>query len=199
MRYADYDGPAGEVSASTGPGVVRHRTIDRLRWAVREQQFWVLERRGHGRSWTLARFDDRTGVIGPAQFASGPIGDDASAAMDWARTLVDVDNWVHLVDDRSAYIDELQRLISDIAWRPRLPGRSLVLRIENDPHTPKLVLVVIRQRWAATGRLSAPLSIMELPMFQGDVAAALDWASRRYGVDRSGWRQVGAGEYHHDG
>jgi hypothetical protein len=119
-------------------------------------------------------------------------------AMDWAQTLVDVENWVALVDDRSAFVDEIHQAISDIAWRPRLPGRSLVLRIEDDPHTPNLVLVVIRQRWAATDRLSAPLHIREPAAF-GDVTTALGWASERYGVDRPGWRPVGPGEYHHDG
>jgi hypothetical protein len=64
MRYADYDGPAGQVPASTGPGVVRHRTVDRLRKAVREQWFWVLQREADGRSWTLRGFDDSTGVVG---------------------------------------------------------------------------------------------------------------------------------------
>jgi hypothetical protein len=206
MRYADYDTSVG----STGPvasgdaspahrrsgSLTARRTLDRLADAVREQLFWVLQREPDATSWTLRQFNDIIGTLGEPEHASGPIGADPGEAMAWAQGLVDVESWVGFTDDGNAFVDELHKVIADITWRPRT-SRALVVRIEDDRHTPGLRLVVVREQWTATGRLSMPLATFELAMFN-DVADVLDWASERFGVDRGEWTTVAEDrEYQH--
>jgi hypothetical protein len=142
------------------------------------------------------KLDDTTGVLGEPEHTSGRIGADPNTAMDWAATIVPVESWVAFTDARTAFIDELHDLVRDIARRPRT-GRTVVLAVEDDPHTPGRQLVVVRERWTATGRLSAPLHTRERAAFADD-ADMLTWASDRFGLDRQGWTTVTEGaEYHH--
>ena len=183
MRYAEHI--PGSGAAPTGATRTGRRTLDRLAEAVREQEYWVLHREADGMSWALRELDDTTGALAAAQHVSGPIGGDPGAAMDWAAGLVDVEGWVAFNDDRTAFVDELHHVIRDVARRPRT-GRSLVLRVEDDPYTPGLRLVVAREQWTAIGRLSAPLHTRERAAFADD-ADMLTWASDRFGVDPRGW------------
>jgi hypothetical protein len=194
MRYAEYVAGTEIPAPGRGARIVR-RTVERLADAVREQRFWVLSRQPHT-SWTLRELDDTTGVLGPAVYTSPELGADPAAAMDWAADLVDVDGWTDFTDDGAAYIDELHRVITDLTWRDH-PGRSLVLRVEDDPHTPGLQLVVARQQWSS-GRISTPLHTCERSVFP-DTQTLLDWASERFGVDRAGWVSSADGREHHHG
>jgi hypothetical protein len=203
MRYAEY--VAGtEIPAPGGGARTARRTVERLADAVHEQRFWVLSRHPESSetsntsatSWTLHELDDTTGVLGPAVYTSPELGADPAVAMDWAADLVEVDGWTDFTDDGAAYIDELHRIITDLTWRDH-PGRSLMLRLEDDPHTPGLQLVVARQQWSS-GRISTPLHTCERSVFP-DTQTLLDWASERFGVDRAGWVSSAGGRDHHHG
>jgi hypothetical protein len=195
MRYAEYVPGSGTVEPG-GTTAAGFRTLDRLAEAAREQRFWVLHLEADAASWTLRELDDTTGALGEPEHTSGRIGTDPNAAMDWAATIVPVESWVAFTDARTAFIDELHDLVRDIARRPRT-GRIVVLAVENDPHTPGRKLVVVRERWTATGRLSTPIHIRERAAFADD-ADMLTWASERFGLDRQGWVTVTDGaEYHH--
>jgi hypothetical protein len=195
MRYAEHV-PGSSTLEPGGSQVAGFRTLDRLAEAVREQRFWVLHLEADAASWTLRELDDTTGVLGEPEHTSGRIGADPNTAMDWAATIVPVESWVAFTDARSAFIDELHDLVRGIARRPRT-GRTVVLAIQDDPHTPSRQLVVVRERWTATGRLSTPLHTRERAAFADD-ADMLTWASDRFGLDRQGWTTVTEGtEYHH--
>ncbi|GEM_PF-3665808 len=190
MRYAEY-GPVSGTPPSMGTALTTRRTLDRLIEAVREQRYWVLRRKADTVSWTLRELDDTSGALDAPRYESGPIGADPTPAMDWASGLVEVESWIAFTDERTAFIDELHWIVTDIARRPRA-GRTLVVRIEDDPHGSSLRLVVVRKRWTATDRLSAPLHIREFSAF-GDTVSVLDWASARFGADRAKWVTVAEG------
>jgi hypothetical protein len=200
-RYAEYDpsaNPTGPI-VTVPPTMRKRRTIDKVRDAVSEQRFRVLQREPDG-SWTLRWLDNATGVIGEPEHTSepfadgpggGPYGAAHDAAVDWALGIVDVENWQPLVDDdTTVFVDSLHGVSADIAWRPRT-GRALVLRVEDDPHTPGLRLVTVRERWTESGPLSTPLAAYELAMFR-DVGHALDLMSERFGVR---WQPLADGSY----
>jgi hypothetical protein len=108
-RYAEYDpsaNPTGPI-VTVPPTMRKRRTIDKVRDAVSEQRFRVLQREPDG-SWTLRWLDNATGVIGEPEHTSepfadgpdsGPYGAAHDAAVDWALGIVDVENWQPLVDD----------------------------------------------------------------------------------------------------
>jgi hypothetical protein len=195
MRYAEH--ATGSDTVEPGSTTVAgFRTLDRLAEAVREQRFWVLHLEADAASWTLRELDDTNGALGEPEHTSGRIGTDPNAAMDWAATIVPVESWVAFTDARTAFIDELHDLVRSIARRPR-SGRTVVLAVEDDPYEPSRKLVVVRERWTATGRLSTPLHTLERAAFADDTDM-LAWASDRFGLDRRGWVTVTDGaEYRH--
>jgi hypothetical protein len=95
--------------------------------------------------------------------------------------------WMQSIEPsaKGAWIEASYKLVREIGRSPRR-GRSLVLRIEPDQHTPGLTLVVVRERWDSTGLESSPLTTWERTAF-GDTSHVLDWASERFGVDPAGW------------
>jgi hypothetical protein len=195
MRYAEHV-PGSSTLEPSGTTAAGFRTLDRLAEAVREQRFWVLHLEADAAAWTLRELDDTSGVLGEPEHTSGRIGADLNTAMDWAATIVPVESWVAFTDARTVFIDELHDLVRAIARRPRT-GRTVVLAVEDDPHTPGRQLVVVRERWTTTGRLSTPLHTRERAAFADD-ADMLAWASDRFGLHRQGWVTVTEGaEYHH--
>jgi len=178
--------PAGAVFVT--------RPVDRVQEAARTDRYWVVHPEPDGR-WTLRQLDDTTGLLSePHHTSPGPLTD--GDATEWAYQTVGVDGWYTMTTYPGASIDEAYRLVRDIGRRPRR-GRSLVLRVEPADFDPDLILVVIRERWTATGRDSEPLYACERAGL-GDDSEMLRLFAADYGVDPAGWVTIIPGvEYQH--
>jgi hypothetical protein len=117
-------------------------------------------------------------------------------ATSWAGDLVGVESWITLPTHPGAWIDEIYRVVRDVARRGR-PGRSISVRIEPDPHTAGLQLVVVRERSDSSGLESDPLHVRELAAFSG-TADVSRRASARFDLTGDGWITVDEDrEYRH--
>jgi hypothetical protein len=194
MRYAESHGspPPAPAASDAQP---HRRATDRIREAARTGQYWVLHPEDDG-TWSLRHFDDATGLLGPALHVSGPLGSDPNAALDWAGRLTGITGWQGGGSAPGSYIEEAHALVRELAYIPR-PGRHIVARIESDPSLPGVELLVIRERWPASGQESDPLYFCEASGFD-DRADMLQQVSAWFGLNPTGWTTVVDGaEYHH--
>jgi hypothetical protein len=199
MRYAEYRSASRDNPAGTGAAIATRpetRPIDLLREAARTDRYWVLRPEGDG-TWTLRQLDGKTGLLGEAAHISGPIGDDPTAAADWARDLVEITAWHSMRQPcPGAFVDEVYTVVRELAYQAR-PGRSIVLRIETDPQFPGVTLFAVRERWADTDLESDPLGAWEYSGF-ADEEDLLRQVSGWFNLDPDGWTTVTPGvEWRH--
>jgi hypothetical protein len=194
MRYGEFGGPS-DLPPPDERGDALPDDLQRLRQAFDEQRYWVVTPEQDG-TWALRQLDDTTGLLSEPTDVSGPLAADTGEATGWASELTGVTLWESLSTHPGAWIEAIYTLVREIGRSPRR-GRSIVLRIEPDQHTPGLMLVIVRERWDATGLESSPLTTYERTAFR-DTAHVLRWASERFGLDPAGWVTVtGDTEYHH--
>jgi hypothetical protein len=199
-RYAEYvpdrrwwwrkpPAPVPSVPAST--------LADRIGETSITQLFWVIVGAEEG-PWRLRLLDDRTGQLRDAPDDAPVITDEMTRAE--VSSLVSrhtgVFNWSGINSPEDGVVEEAYVLIRELAYKPRT-GRSLVLTVGPSGTRTTGDLVVVRERWDATGLLADPILRTERKDLGDDeqmLATISDWLR----VSREGWREVTPGlEYQH--
>jgi hypothetical protein len=178
----------------TTPARPARLTIDRIREAARTGLYWTLNPEPDD-TWTLRQLDDTTGRLGEPVHTSPAFGADQARAIRWAADLVGVPDWTGIADT-GRHIEAIYAVVRELAYTTR-PGRAIVVRLESDPRIPEVELVVVAERWTATGLTSDPLYVGDRSGL-GNTEQALRAVSEWYGLDPAAWDTVVEGrEYQH--